>query len=230
MNYLANFITYLSLACGFASIIFSFESRFIFAAWAIIISVILDGIDGQLAKANSVSIEFGKELDSLVDVVSFGAAPVVLGYVFVSAGAYLMMVLFLFIYLACAVFRLAKYNITPKEKLSSYFYGLPTTAGAGVIASFILVCIKYIILPSRAIFALLFLILSFLMVSNIKYLNLDGLKQIIRGIKLIPLIIILLVCLVISFQDTIFLFFALYLLIAPFLPARYLSGKTSYFP
>lgn len=227
MNYLANFITYLSLACGFASIIFSLENRFIFAAWAIIISVILDGIDGQLAKVNSVSIEFGKELDALVDVVSFGVAPVVLGYVFVSAGAYLITVLVLFIYLACAVFRLAKYNITPKEKLNSYFYGLPTTAGAGVIASFILVCIKYIIFPPRAIFSLLFLVLSFLMVSNIKYLNLGGLKQTTRGLKLLPLVSILLVCLIISPQDTIFLFFAFYLLIAPFLPARYLSGKTS---
>lgn len=224
---MANFITYLNLACGFASIIFSLENRFIFASWAIIISVIFDGIDGQIVKANSVSTEFGKELDSLVDVVSFGVAPVVLGYFFVSAGANLMTVLVLFIYLACAVFRLAKYNITPKEKLSNYFYGLPTTAGGGVIASFILVCIKYIIFPLRAIFLLLFLVLSFLMISNIKYLNLGGLKQITKGLKLMPFVIILLAWLIISPQDTIFLFFAFYLLIAPFLPLRYLSSKNS---
>jgi len=81
MNYLANFLTVLSLFFGFLSIIFSLESHFTFASWAIILSVIFDGLDGQVARKNPVPSEFGKELDSLADVVSFGIAPSILGYI-----------------------------------------------------------------------------------------------------------------------------------------------------
>lgn len=83
MNLLANFLTGLSLIGGFAAIIYSLEGHFTFACWAIILSVIFDGLDGQIARKNPVPSEFGKELDSLVDVVSFGIAPLILGYVFV---------------------------------------------------------------------------------------------------------------------------------------------------
>jgi len=83
MNYLANFLTGLSLLFGFLSIIFSLEGQFTCASWAIILSVISDGLDGQIARKNPLPSEFGKELDSLVDVVSFGIAPAILGYVFV---------------------------------------------------------------------------------------------------------------------------------------------------
>jgi len=123
MNYLANFLTVLSLFFGFLSIIFSLESHFTFASWAIILSVIFDGLDGQVARKNPVPSEFGKELDSLADVVSFGIAPSILGYIFIYRTFYFWATLALFIYLFCSVMRLAKYNITPKDKLADYFYG-----------------------------------------------------------------------------------------------------------
>jgi len=216
MNQLANLLTALSLVCGFISIIFSLESHFTFASWSIIISVICDGLDGQIARKNQAPSEFGKEFDSLVDVVSFGIAPAILGYIFVYRDFHVWATLALFIYLFCGVMRLAKYNITPKEKLVNYFYGVPTTASGGMLASFILLYRKYTRLPSPFIFVLLVLILAFMMVSRVRYLNLDGLKQLL-GKSLLPILCIALVLIVFWPEITIFALFVLYLLFSPLL-------------
>lgn len=190
MNFLANLITLLSLACGFISIIFSLEHHFTYASWAIILSVILDGMDGQIARRNPLPSEFGKELDSLADVVSFGIAPSLLGYIFIYIHFHFWAVLALFGYLTCSVLRLAKYNITSKEKAVNYFLGLPTTVSGGILASFILIYRKKeeMFLPNfmpdlffprfaPVIFLFLVVALSFLMVSRVRYLNLDGIKK-----------------------------------------------------
>lgn len=205
MNYLANLLTVLSLTGGFVSIVFSLERHFTFASWAIILSVIFDGLDGQVARKNPVPSDFGKQLDSLVDVVSFGIAPAILGYIFVYRQFYLLTTLTLFIYLLCSVTRLAKYNITPKEKLANYFSGLPTTASGGILASFILIYRRYTQSPPpHALFLLLVLMLSFLMISKIKYMNLDGLRQLFQKstLPLLTIILITLSVLIIFYRIT----------------------------
>ncbi len=227
MNNLANLFTCLNLLCGFASIIFSLENRVILAAWAIIVSVILDGIDGWLARGNSVANELGKELDSMADLVAFGVAPAVLGYVFISEGAYFVTTFVLFIYLTCSMFRLAKYNITPKGKLADYFYGLPITLSGGIIAAVVLVHLKHIFIPVKGIFLSLILVLSFLMASNIKYLNLSGLKRIIGEKKSIYFIITMLIGLIIVPEVIIFLLFAFYLTATPTFSKKALSHKNT---
>jgi CDP-diacylglycerol--serine O-phosphatidyltransferase len=226
MNFLANSITALSLACGFVSIVFSLEGHFTFASWAIILSVVFDGLDGQVARNNPVPSDFGKELDSLADVVCFGIAPALLGYIFIYRTFYFWAALALFIYLLCSVMRLAKYNITPREKLAAYFYGLPTTVSGGVLASFILIFRKgkdIVALPEYVptIFLLIVLILAFLMVSQIKYLNLDGLKRLF-GDKTTFTVLILAVLLILDAflkKAGVFIFtlFLIYLLFSPFM-------------
>lgn len=191
-NYLANFLSILSLVSGFISIIFALENQFTFASWAIILSVIFDGLDGQVARKNPIPSQFGKELDSLVDVISFGVAPTILGYIFVYRDFYFWATLALFIYLFSSVFRLAKYNITPKEKLVNCFIGLPTTVSGGMLACFILIYRRYTQSPPPGIFLLLVLLLAFLMVSKIKYPNLDCLKRIF-GKTVLPLLSIILI-------------------------------------
>lgn len=237
MNSLANLVTILSLLFGFLSIIFSLESHFTFASWSIIISVIFDGLDGQLARKNPVPSGFGKELDSLVDVVSFGIAPSILGYVFVYEHFQLLAALALFIYLLCSVLRLAKYNITPKEKLVNYFIGLPTTASGALLASFILIYRRKqvmiipgfmpdIFLPQYipVIFLLIVLILSVLMVSRVKYLNLDGLKQFFGKNTGLLVFAIALALITAAFLNkagvTLFTIFLIYLLFSPFMVKR----------
>lgn len=225
----ANFVTISSLVCGFSSIIFCIEGHFTFASWAIILSVLLDGLDGQLARKNPVPSEFGKELDSLVDVVSFGIAPSMLGYIFIYRDFYFSATLALFYYLFCSVMRLAKYNITPKEKLVNYFYGLPTTVGGGILASFILIFRKgkdISPLPKfvPSIFLLMVLVLAFLMVSRVRYLNLDALKQLLaRKIRLtIAVLSVLLVLALLLRKAGVFIFalFLIYLLFSPFVVKR----------
>jgi len=216
VNYLANFLSGLSLAGGFFSVIFSLKNHFTYASWAIILSVIFDGLDGQIARRNPVPSEFGKELDSLVDVVSFGIAPSILGYIFVYRNFSYAAISVLFIYLVCSVTRLAEYNITAKEKLANYFYGLPTTISGGILASFILIYRKYTRLPSPFIFLLIVLGLSFLMVSKVRYPNLDGLKQIL-GKKILPFSLIALIVFVFIPEITLFALFVIYLTLCPFL-------------
>lgn len=224
MNLLANFLTTLSLICGFVSIIFSLERHFTFACWAIILSVIFDGLDGQIARRNPVPSAFGKELDSLVDVTSFGIAPSILGYIFIYHEFHFWATLALFTYLFSSVMRLAKYNITPKEKLANYFIGLPTTAAGGILASFILIYRKKggILLGSfvPVIFLVLVLLLAFLMISRVKYLNLDGLKQLLgRRMKLTVLILVVLLIIAAFVKRAgaaTFTLFTIYLIFSPF--------------
>ena len=229
MNYFANFLTLLSLACGFVSIIFSIEGHFTFSCWAIILAVILDGFDGQIARKNPIPNDFGKELDSLVDVVSFGIATSILGYIFIYRAFYFWASLALFIYLSCSVMRLAKYNITPKDKMVNYFYGLPTTVSGGILASFILIYRKgkdISPLPQSIpiIFLFIVLFLAFLMVSRVRYLNLDGLKQFFgRKTKLTVLVLAILLFFAIFLRKAgvaIFTLFLIYLLFSPFVVKR----------
>jgi CDP-diacylglycerol---serine O-phosphatidyltransferase len=229
MNQLANILTILSLFCGFVSIIFSLESHFTFACWAIIFSVVFDGLDGQIARKNHSPSEFGKELDSLVDVIAFGIAPSVLGYIFIYREFYFWATLALFVYLFCSVMRLAKYNITPKEKLANYFYGLPTTVSGGVVASFVLIFRRgkdFSPLPAMvpAVFLILVLILAYLMVSRVRYLNLDGLRQVLaRKTKSVVLLLILALIMAVVFKKAgtaLFLLFLIYLIFSPVVVKR----------
>ncbi|MDD5505817.1 MAG: CDP-diacylglycerol--serine O-phosphatidyltransferase [Candidatus Omnitrophica bacterium] len=227
MNHLANIISIISLLCGFTSIIFSLEGHFTFASWAIIFSVIFDGIDGQVARMINSPSNFGKELDSLVDVISFGIAPTVLGYIFVYRDFHLFATVALFIYLLCSVMRLAKYNITVKDEIKNYFYGLPTTVSGGILASFILIYRRYTHLPAPAAFFILVIVLAALMVSKIKYANLDALKDLFRNSALMAAGVILAGVISVAafyvatgvFLSEIFIFtlFVIYLLFSPFM-------------
>jgi len=123
--------------------------EFELAAQLIGFSFILDGLDGRIARMTNTASEFGKELDSLADIISFGIAPAILAYVwgvyFVTprvdqmnrAGLFLA-----FLFLVCGAARLARFNITknpvpknPGAPHRKYFVGLPIPAGAGIVAA-----------------------------------------------------------------------------------------------
>jgi len=234
---LANLLSILSLFCGFISVILSLENHFTFAAWAIILSAVFDGLDGQVARLNPIPSEFGKELDSLVDVVAFGIAPSILGYVFIYKEFQALATVSLFIYLVCSVWRLAKYNITPKGEMSFNFIGLPTTASGGMLASFILIYrrkenmmipefVPRILSPefTPVIFFVLVSALALLMISRIPYLNLDGFKKMFgRKTPLVAFFLcaIIVACGVFSKAGiAMFGLFLIYLLFSPFVVKR----------
>ncbi|MCX5696696.1 MAG: CDP-diacylglycerol--serine O-phosphatidyltransferase [Candidatus Omnitrophica bacterium] len=219
MNLLANLLTSLSLLCGFASVVFSLERNFTFASWAIVFAVVFDGLDGPAARLNQGSSEFGKQFDSLVDAVVFGIAPSILGYTFVYKDFHIFATLALFMYLAASVVRLARYNLTPSDKMATYFYGLPTTVSGGLLASFILICLKYNQVPSPILFLSLVLFLAFLMVSNARYLNLYGLRLVLD--KFVGVFLVFALLAVIFFpQAVLFLFFSLYIILSPFVATK----------
>jgi CDP-diacylglycerol--serine O-phosphatidyltransferase len=127
--------------------------------------------------------------------------------------------------------RLARYNITPDDEMGNYFLGLPTTMSGGVLASFILIYRSYASLPASRMFLFLVLGLAFLMVSRVRYINLDGLKKVISRTSL-PILFTLLAAVgaLAAFyflsgmflpQVMVFSLFATYLLLSPFLTRKF---------
>jgi CDP-diacylglycerol--serine O-phosphatidyltransferase len=220
INKIANLVTFLSLLNGFMSIFFSLQGDFTFAAWAIIVAVIFDGLDGQIARLNHNPSVFGKQLDSLTDVVSFGVAPSILGYTFIYRNFYVLGIAILFLYLICSIVRLAKFNIISKEEMVYYFWGLPTTMSGGLLASFVLFYRRIVKAPPESlVFLLVVFVLSLVMISRVKYLNLDGLIKLL-GKKIWLFLPPALALLIIFPEPVIFLIFLSYTLFSPLMAKR----------
>lgn len=226
MNLSANIITILSLLFGFISILFALSREFNLSASAIIFSVCLDGFDGYVARSRGVATEFGRELDSLVDAVSFGLAPVLLCYAYINNGIYSLSTIAFFIYLVCAVIRLTKYNIAPRGTQDIYFLGLPTTVSGALLASFVLIYNKEKIYAGNIsiLFVFLVLFLALLMVSSIRYLNLKGLEyscgKMLKPVLVSLAIIILLALRIDKVGITLFSLILIYLIFSPFVVKR----------
>jgi CDP-diacylglycerol--serine O-phosphatidyltransferase len=197
MYVLPSFFTSCNIAIGFYAITESIratlmadKAAFDHAALAIGFAVVFDAVDGRVARMTRTTSDFGKELDSLADVVTFGVAPAVLAYLWgfrmLPLTLYPMLrekilplgVVASFLFLLCGACRLARFNITvnphplnPGRPGRKYFVGMPIPAGAGVIAS-VVHCFDgaWIDDPRIAIvWILLILGTGFLMVSNWRF-------------------------------------------------------------
>ncbi|MFB3778255.1 MAG: CDP-diacylglycerol--serine O-phosphatidyltransferase [Bryobacteraceae bacterium] len=179
------------------------------AAKAIGVAVLVDGLDGRIARLTGTTSDFGREMDSLADVISFGVAPAVLGLAwgaqfvdgslnpalreYLERGAYFIG----FLFLLCAAVRLARFNVqkhavpkNPGRSDHKYFVGLPTPAAAGMVAATVYACdcvpLEY--WPFSAAWLALMALLSFLMVSRWRYRSLKDV-QLLRPMS--PLTVIL---------------------------------------
>ena len=144
---LPNLFTTFGLFAGFYAIISASNGKFTPAAIAIIIAMILDGVDGRVARMTNTQTDFGAEYDSLADMVSFGIAPALVVYEWslksmMSLGPELAKLGWLaaFFYAAMAALRLARFNVQTDTIDKRYFRGLPSPAAAGLVISFIWVC------------------------------------------------------------------------------------------
>ncbi len=170
---LPNLITSLSLFGGFYSIIACLDGRFERAAIAILISAVLDGLDGRVARLTNTSSEFGMEYDSLSDLVAFGIAPGVLIFTWALEpfGRYGWLAAFL--YVVCGALRLARFNVQSATVESRTFKGLPIPAAAVLVASTVLFFF-YVgqedVTKHIAVLAMVYS-LAYLMVSNVQYYN-----------------------------------------------------------
>ena len=149
---LPSLFTVANLLCGYYAILATLEGRvsdFDNAARAIGFAILFDSLDGRIARAMGTNSEFGKQFDSLADVVSFGMAPAFLAYAWgvrplafadYADGVHLIQLGWLigFFFLGCCAWRLARFNIQGMAAGSNrYFVGMPTPAGAGVVAAVI---------------------------------------------------------------------------------------------
>jgi CDP-diacylglycerol--serine O-phosphatidyltransferase len=171
INVAASAITTLALYCGVASIFASIRGEYATASYFILAAIVCDTMDGAVARMTKSVSDFGKELDSLSDVISFGAAPSVLIYT-----AFLMEdqsigpmgSMLAVIYVIFGALRLARYNVFQADQ-PAYFTGLPIPGAAGTIASFTIFCQYFELKVAIWVLAPLTLALSFLMVSAIRY-------------------------------------------------------------
>lgn len=167
-----NLFTAMNMFAGFLSIINASQGNYHYAAWLIIIAAIFDALDGAVARLTKSSSELGVELDSLSDVVSFGAAPAFLIYKTYLYSYEIFGVLIAASLVLAGGFRLARFNVQLVGFDKNFFTGLPIPISALTISSFI---ISYYEIsegftsPYSEIIIPLILLLSLLMVSKIKY-------------------------------------------------------------
>lgn len=167
-----------NLFFGFWAIVSGINGNFIWAGWCIVFAAILDMLDGRVARFSNAGSRFGAELDSLVDLTSFGVAPAILVYLqeFAAGGRFAWLICW--IYVTAAAIRLARFNVMAGTgpKVSGWFTGLPSPA-AGVTLSVYHVfsqtdwyprSASLVDLQSQGL-AILTLLLAVLMVSSIKY-------------------------------------------------------------
>lgn len=168
---LPNLFTTAALFAGFYAIIQAMNGRFEYAAVSIFIAMILDGLDGRVARMTHTQSEFGAEYDSLSDMVSFGVAPSILMYewAFRDLGKWGWFAAF--IYCASAALRLARFNTNIDVVDKRYFQGLPSPAAAALVAGAVWVALDngYAGYDLRWVAAALTVFAGLSMVSSIKY-------------------------------------------------------------
>lgn len=180
-----NALTALNLVLGVCAIISTFNGEFHRAALFVVAAMISDGLDGRVARYLKVSSEFGKELDSLCDLVSFGVAPAILAYAFLLKDFGIIGYIVAAFFATCGALRLARFNVNTGT-VKGYFMGLPIPAAGCVVATFIMLGIK----PEGWIFPIIVTIFAYLMVSTIKYPDFKGKGEKIRAIPAIITIFI----------------------------------------
>ena len=167
---LPNLFTSAGLFAGFYAIMQARLGHFEAACLAIYVAMVMDIIDGRLARLTNTMSDFGSEYDSLSDMVSFGVAPALVLYDFALTELGRVGSLVAFVYIACAALRLARFNVA-KVNDKRFFIGVPSPGAAAMVASVVWVCIDYQISPEgiNVIFAALMVLLALSMVSNIRY-------------------------------------------------------------
>ena len=213
-----NLLTILSLFASFYAIVMSMHSHYIPASIAIFIAILMDAVDGRLARFTNTTTEFGAQLDSLCDMVSLGLTPALVLYTWslyaIGKGGWLAA----FLYAACSALRLARFNTQFGMANKRYFQGLATPAAAGFVAATIWLCDKYYISGVHLAFPVLVmtLILAFLKVSKVRYRSFKDLD--LRGrVSFFYIIGIALLIVLISYNAPLMLFliFLTYILLGP---------------
>lgn len=168
---LPNLFTTGAMFSGFYAITLAINERFEVAAIAIFVAMILDGLDGRVARMTHTQSEFGMQYDSLSDMVSFGIAPSLVMYLWAFSSLGKLGLFAAFVHTAGGALRLARFNTQAKTADKRYFQGLPSPAAAAILAGFLWVSVEYNYDVETLKFIALLLTIStgLLMVSNFRY-------------------------------------------------------------
>ncbi|BDU74887.1 CDP-diacylglycerol--serine O-phosphatidyltransferase [Mesoterricola silvestris] len=215
-------ITLLSVLCGFSSVVMSINAAgehpgvyFLWGAGLLLAAGVFDGLDGRIARATNTATEFGVQLDSLADVLSFGMAPAILAYRYgffqlgmadpqlraVGWGAS-------FFFVACGALRLARFNVQVGSVDSRFFVGMPIPAGAACIAAVILCWPDA---PTQAwvayAFAALLFLVGLLMVSTVRFPSFKKRSASPRAGRLLTLASLLVLAMIPILRERFFVYF-----------------------
>ena len=187
---ISDVISLLNMSSGFLSIICSINHRFEMAAILMIIAIMFDSVDGWVARKTNRqdTLGFGKNIDSLSDIVSFGVAPAIFIYSSINTTSNILQTIVILVSLmivVCGVLRLTRYNVIAGKIDTQDFIGFPIPAISFVLATFYLSGIynSYIAL-------LISIVISILMISNVRYPKFDNIPVI--GISVVLIILLIL--------------------------------------
>lgn len=171
---LPNMITTLSMFLGFLSMVWAGQGRFEAACMAILLSAVMDGLDGKVARLTNTASEFGVQYDSLSDLVAFGLAPAMLLWQWQLQSFNRVGIAAAFIYAACGALRLARFNVSTAAVGKRFFIGLPIPAGGCTIVTFVFFAALFpeVLQPVTPYVALLLALgVGTLMVSRVRYFS-----------------------------------------------------------
>ena len=206
---LPNLFTTAALFAGFYAIVQAMNVNFDQSAVAIFVAMVLDGLDGRVARLTRTQSAFGAEYDSLSDMVCFGAAPALVVYEWSLRGMGKLGWIAAFVYVAGAALRLARFNTLLEVADKRFFLGLPSPSAAALVAGFVWIVDDYGIDPESvrwwALFVTLFAGLT--MVSNLKYYSFKTIN-LKKSVPFLAIFLIVLFLALLSYQPAIVLFAA----------------------
>lgn len=195
-----------NLVFGLIAILLIVEGKPHSGAAFIIVGMLLDGLDGRLARYLGVSSEFGKELDSLSDLVTFGVAPAFVAYSLALEDFALLGIIIAFIFPLCGAIRLARFNVVDSKP--GVFIGMPITMAGGILT---IIMTYQNIVPHRLL-AIITIILAYFMISSVEYPDFKKIG-ISKFLQASIIFVFLFVIFVLKFREMIFFPVAIYLII-----------------
>lgn len=175
---LPNMITLGALFGGFYAVVMAMNNRYDLATIGIFAAMFLDAMDGRVARMTNTQSAFGEQMDSLSDMVSFGAAPALIAYEWTLRGLGRWGWIAAFVYCACAALRLARFNVNTGVVDRRYFQGLPSPAAAALVAGFIWLMTEHGISPQDLAWPMFALTLyaGLTMVTNVPFYSFKDLS------------------------------------------------------
>jgi len=225
---LPNLFTTACLFSGFYAILTAMKGHFEPAAIAVFVAMVMDGLDGRVARLTNTQSEFGAEYDSLSDMVAFGLAPSLVMYLWALSGLGKLGWLAAFIYAACTALRLARFNTQIGIADKRYFQGLPSPSAAAILASGVWLAVDHGVSGQDLSWLACVLtgVVGLLMVSNFRY---HSFKEIdFRGrIRFITVVVVMLGFAAVFFHPPLVLFagFSAYAVSGPVLTLLHLRRR-----